>query len=154
MRVAWNSHSYTKAGKHFGQALFKFYDGLVPEDESARMPMVTVHNMMPLSKIFQTFPDLFLPVASSKKQRAKPSSPILRFPMRSPSCITSRPNSPNSWWTSPNSRRTFYKKTTQPQISFSDRCSPSSASQSPPTTWNTSNELRTKDTIKTLTKLI
>jgi hypothetical protein len=47
MRVAWNSHSYAKAGKHFGQALFKLYGGLVPEDESARMPMVTVDNMMP-----------------------------------------------------------------------------------------------------------
>jgi hypothetical protein len=49
MRVARNSHSYTKAGKHFGQVLFKLYGGFVPEDESASMPMITVDNMMPLS---------------------------------------------------------------------------------------------------------
>jgi hypothetical protein len=73
MRAAWNPHSYTKAGKHFGQALLKLYGGFFPEDESASMPMVTVDNMIPLSKIFQTFSKLVLPVASSKKQRAKPS---------------------------------------------------------------------------------
>ena len=76
MRVACNPHSYTKAGKPCGQALFKLYGDFVPEDESARIPLVSVDNMMPLSKIFKTFSELVLPLAFSKKQRATPSSPI------------------------------------------------------------------------------
>jgi len=41
MRTEWNAHNYTKAGKHFGEALFKIHGGLVPENENV-VPMVSV----------------------------------------------------------------------------------------------------------------